>query len=87
MPAARRIKRRKPHEKRKTVYLRVRLTERHAEEVRAEADAVGVSVSAWVTMALRDAVERARAARLRRQRAVQVEGEAAVAARAGEGEE
>ena len=42
------IKRRKSAEARKTVYLRVRITESHEEEIKAAAEAAGISVSAWV---------------------------------------
>jgi predicted HicB family RNase H-like nuclease len=42
------IKRRKPAEQRKTVYLRVRITEVHEKEIKAAAAKAGISVSAWV---------------------------------------
>jgi predicted HicB family RNase H-like nuclease len=43
------VKRRKPAEVRKTVYLRVRISEAHDEEIKAAAARAGISVSAWCT--------------------------------------
>lgn len=54
-------------EGKKTVYLRVRLSEPHEAEIRAAAERVGLSISAWVTERLlkaarREAAEAAEAA-------------------------
>lgn len=46
--AEKRIKRRKPADLRKTVYLRVRLTPDQDREIREAAGHAGISVSAWV---------------------------------------
>ena len=42
------IKRRKPAEARRSVYLRVRLTEEHDAMIKEAAAAAGILVSAWV---------------------------------------
>ena len=49
---ATRIKRRKPASERRTVYLRVRLTEEQQQMIKAAADHTGVTVSAWCVMML-----------------------------------
>lgn len=43
------IKRRKPAAERKTVYLRVRVSEAHEGEIKDAATNAGISISAWVT--------------------------------------
>jgi hypothetical protein len=42
-----RVKRRKPKEKRREAYLRVRLTTEQDTTIRAAADAAGITISAW----------------------------------------
>jgi hypothetical protein len=41
------IKRRKPAAERKTVYLRVRISESHEKEIKDAAIRAGIGVSAW----------------------------------------
>lgn len=54
--AERRIKRRKPADKRKPNFLRVRVTDSLLDAMRKLADSKQISVSAWVTSKLVDAV-------------------------------
>ncbi len=53
-----RIKRRKPANERRDVYLRVRITEEQQELLKAAAKHTGVTVSAWCVMELLRAARR-----------------------------
>ncbi len=59
--ATKAIKRRKPAEQRKTVYLRVRISEAHEAEIKAAAEKVGISISSWVTERLLKAARQEKA--------------------------
>jgi hypothetical protein len=59
--ADKRIKRRKPAEERRTMYLRVRLTVDQDREIREAAQRAGILVSAWAVERLLGAARREKA--------------------------